>query len=417
MDHEHPEVSRCVEHASSLHERASRELGQGAVEIYVRRSDALHARFQTGRAGVACRRGSDQGTAIRASRGEGVAFAACASGTRDELPWLIDAVRSAPTADADPWAEPEAPSAQLDVDEPTPLPSDAEVEDWLTRARAAVVSSVSGRRQIREGWIDVARTVETVVTPEGAVRTRSRARASGGVDFHGHREPPVRVASRRAAELTPESWRSVVEDRGAVGEAPLATGIRGKRSLLFPPELAARVALGLAEALHRPGASTDLPVGPGWAVETLPRHPQALFGGTFDDTGAAREERRLADGRRVLAGYGGSGCLVRASYRDRPAPRVQNLVVDPVRADAGPGTLLVERLEIHPFGPSWVLEMGGREISAAGAWPRFSVRHARTSPEALVMRCVAGVGPARRSHLGVVTPALLFEDVAVGEVE
>jgi hypothetical protein len=198
-----------------------------------------------------------------------------------------------------------------------------------------------------------------------------------------------------------------------MGNAEAETVARGAHALLLTPECSARIALALARELHEAEAG-DLAVGPGWRVADEPAARDALFGADFDDLGHPTSRVELADGQRRLAVLDRPGHYRRSSFRDRPQLRPFHLVVAATPGEPAPGTLLVDRLEIHPTGEAWVLLACGRTMRAEGSWPRFSDVRIRTSPPELALRCVAGVGPPRESHLGVVTPALLFEGLSIG---
>jgi hypothetical protein len=153
-------------------------------------------------------------------------------------------------------------------------------------------------------------------------------------------------------------------------------------------------------------------VGPAWRVSDDPGDPEALFGGAFDDAMFPARRTDLADGRSMTAALPVEGRLVRGSYRDLPAPRPARVVVEESPAAPPAAFLLVNAFDLHPLGPErWMLDVDAAVVEGGRAGGRAGVRFLSTSPEALVRGCVAAVGPARESHAGVRTPALLFEGI------
>jgi hypothetical protein len=368
--------------------------------------------FEEGAPTTDVRSGDEQGLALRVRSGEATGFAATSGASEASLRWVLAACRK--IGGDGPWGEPDGAEEWIDDDGPLELPTPEALEHWLGEAREALGDSRAAPHGLRVGWVEVAMTRETLVTPRGRVRCRSRARAWSSVTprLSAGGAPAVRTAARHFRDLRPQAWRLGLEDRATSG-ADAGTVARGSHAVLFTPECSARLALALARELHE-GASGELAVGPGWRVTDDPAMRGALFGAEFDDLGHPTSSTELADGNRRLADLARPGHYRRSSFRDRPQPRPFHLVVAATPGEPAPDSLLVDRLEVHPSGEAWVLLAGGRSMRAEGSWPRFSDVRIRTSPQELALRCIAGVGPPRESHLGLVTPALLFEGLPIG---
>jgi hypothetical protein len=296
------------------------------------------------------------------------------------------------------------------------LPPLAEVTAWLDRARDAWAAGGASGPEPLELSVEVSATVESWVADGGLRASRTRTR---GWALMRLREPwagdraskPLVVARRRWQELPPGAWRSVLEDRRLADrreEPPPTAAV----PVLFNPECSAVLVLALVKALNAAGRDPGIEVGPAWRVSDDPGHPQALFGGSFDDAGFATRSTRLADGRRTVGQIEGRGHFRRPSFRDPPRSMPSQLVVqqaDQVAPDRG---VVATAVDLHPVEPHrWLLRIDGAclENGRLGAVLRPSF--VSISPEDLVRRCVATVGPPRLSHLGVETPALLFHNL------
>jgi hypothetical protein len=266
--------------------------------------------------------------------------------------------------------------------------------------------------------VEAATTVECIVADGGlaAVRTRTRAWAMARMRASDPaiRTPrPLFVADRSWARLDSGEWAELAAQRRWQSGA-LAGSRTGRMRVTFTAEAAALLVAGLVRTLHTGPGATGLPVGPGWRVVDDPLAPDALFGGSFDDAGFPTRRRILADGARGIEAADGPGSLRRPSFRDPP----QVLPFHPVLEDGpelpGDDGLLVSELAVHPLPDGrWILECDG-VLRRSGEWgPAVRGGLISTSPAVLARSCVARVGPARNSHRGVRTPALLFEGLDV----
>src|SRR6185295_15711530 len=110
----------------------------------------------------------------------------------------------------------------------------------------------------------------------------------------------------------------------------------------------------------------------------------------------------------------GPGHLRRPSYRDRPVPLPTYLVVSSSTTEAlPPRVILADGVSIHPLAPDrWILEVAAAPMEQGRPVMRSGSAFLDVSPQALVERCIGTFGPHRHSHLGVSTPALLFEGLS-----
>jgi hypothetical protein len=291
-----------------------------------------------------------------------------------------------------------------------------ELTEWLHRARETLTADGSARTDPFELCVEVAATVESWVADRGPMASRSRERAWA---LMRAREPgpgdraskPVLVAARRWGRLAPGAWREVLEDRllpDRKGQPPPGRAV----PVLFSPECSALLVHALARTLHAPGREPGIEVGPAWKVYDDPLRPEALFGGTFDDAGFATGRTRLANGNRSCAGLGRQGYLRRASYRDRPSPAPAHLTVSPTKCDMPEAGVVVTALDVHPVAPDrWVLAVEGARLERGAPGSALHAAFVSISPEDLARRCVGTIGPPRASHLGVESPALLFDRI------
>ena len=138
------------------------------------------------------------------------------------------------------------------------------------------------------------------------------------------------------------------------------------------------------------------------------------FGGEFDDAGFPTRRRILADGTQCTDSADGAGSLRRPSFRDPQRALPFQTVLEAGPEDPGQYGLLVSELAVHPLPDGrWILECDGILRRGAEWGPVVRGGLISTTPAALVRSCVARVGPARNSHRGVRTPALLFEGLEV----
>ena len=174
--------------------------------------------------------------------------------------------------------------------------------------------------------------------------------------------------------------------------------------LVFSQETSAFLAHLLARVAHGPGAGPGTAVGPGWVATA--GAPGGLYSTACDDAGFSVASRTLANGREVLASWSGPGTLRRASFRDLPESTPVGLVLTPPKLDPPKRAVWITRVEVHPAGEAWSIRLSGRRYpDGAGFRPSWK----RIRPHALLAACLGGVGPVHESHLGVVTPALVFD--------
>jgi hypothetical protein len=229
----------------------------------------------------------------------------------------------------------------------------------------------------------------------------------------GQSSRPIFVASRAWRNLDPAAWSHLAATR-RLPDSAHAGEVRHPIPVLFTPEASATVVSALARSLHITGGHAGAPVGPAWQVTDDPRAADSLFGGRFDDAGFETRRRTLADGIRIAEPLAGPGSFRRPSFRDPPRPLPSHLVLQPGGELTWDRGLVVSELAIHPFpAGDWVLECDG--TLAGKEFERLRVRGGlvRITPSALVQRCAARIGEARPSHRGIVTPALLFDDLPV----
>jgi hypothetical protein len=389
-----------------------------SVELYHRA--ALTLRVGTGRDGksVTTQRGEDEGLAMRAATREGNELAFAAS-TGSELPsfrWVLERGRSSESSVPPQAGWPtDRTEPLLDREGETGLPSVDELSGWLSRARE-VLETGPGRPQHLESWIEVAHTVESWVADGGLRASRTRTR---GWALYRTREPwagdraskRVLVAHRRWSELPPDAWRSVLEDRRLPERAPEAPPTR-KVPVLFNPECSALLVQALVRSLHSDESGRGAEVGAAWNVTDDPAGDGALFGGTFDDAGFPTRRTLLSDGRRWCGAIEGRGNYRRPSFRDRPVALPSQLVVSSGVTRPPDSCVLATALGLHVTEPDrWVLRIDGALLTDGHPGPVLRPCFASVSPVELIRRCMAAVGPARPSYLGVETPGLVFDDL------
>lgn len=398
----------------SLHRRALNLDLPNPPELYRRTSATLRVSCRgdvPGRDAVHV--GRDEGLALRVRTRPGhVAFAASSGAGESSLAWLIDRCRTSPPRllpEAELWDR--GDPLRIDRDRILRLPSPAEARGWLSEATETLGPCV-------EAWVEVATTLESWVAGEGllASRTRRRAWAFARPDGTGAGDgalPPLVVANRRWDELPRDGWARLAADRLPPGAT--ATRLPSRCAVLFAPESAAVLVQALSRVLHGDPAAEGEPVGPGWRLFDDPTDETALFGGTFDDARFPTRRVELADGRRISGSTYGPGCYRRPAFRDEPVPMPANIVVEPGPEALPRWGVLVSQLSVHPLGPlNWVLVFDGAVLDRGLPGARIRAGRISISPTELVGRCVGTYGTPEAFRQGVRTPALLFDDIALG---
>ncbi|MCP3981229.1 MAG: hypothetical protein GY716_18165 [bacterium] len=380
------------------------------VEVYLRSSET--DRVESDARGVPTRAsGDERGLVVRLRDGDAVRSAAINRQSASSLRWAWErAVASSPVYEP---AEPASVRATMrDGDARLEEPEPSRVA-WLSEARSGLERSVPAGSGwvVAEAWIETASTREVWILDGEPVaeRTRRRGWAMARLrDPGGATLPLLFTAARDWRSLSVDAWSGTLGERFEFDDA----GKPGPRvaGLLLGPEAAATVVHALARSLHASPATEGAVVGPAWRLTDDPQAPRSLYGGTFDDACFPTSRKCLADGENVVATLAGPGHYRRPSFRDPPTPQPAHLTVkaaDPPGPSHEPATppRLIHRastVSIHPVAPDrWILELPG-----SSTW-------VGVDPADLVRRCVRTFGPARRSHLGVETPALLFDGVRV----
>ncbi len=413
---------RLLDTVSSLHREASRRVRGERIELYHRSSYRVRVRHEPASAGRSVRTGSDEGLALRVIDDEGAcAFAAASGSSADTLLWLLERAResrriSIPGDEV--WAS-GVEEPLLDRETVTALPSVRRLTRWLDEALARLVETGSGRPappEIGSAWIEAGLTAETLVADGGLRASRSRRRLWAvamvrPVGLEGLPERPRSLASRTLSGLSVEAWRSRdlgLEHVGTVGEAePSAT-----LTVVFDPEAAAGLVVGLVRCVHGRGQQEGAPAGPAWQILDDPTAPGALVGGSFDDAGFPTRRVRLAGDGRVIGVLEGQGHFRRSSFRDPPAPMSTTLVVEEGPESMPAQGLLVSDLRVHVLRQDeWVLETGGAWLEG-GAPSTLAPRiFLRCKPHEMIRQCVGAIGAAVPTAATVITPHLVFEDM------
>jgi len=402
------EADRYAERLDSLYRVAS-DTAASEVELYHRASVTLRMSQRAEGESVATIGGDDDGLAVRTrSRGGKLAFAACSGMTRESLRWALDACRKSESgADvrAGRWC---GRGELLDREAIAAMPDRHELTEWVRRARPA-----SGPCPL-ELWVEVATTFESWAAKElRASRTRTRAWAFLRMPGERGAPRPAIVAARRWSDLPADGWNDILGDRYCV-DRPESAPPEGPTPVLFTPETSAIVVRALVQTLHVGESDAEIVVGPAWKVIDDPADPRALYGGTFDDAGFKTRRRRLADGKRVVGRIFGAGHGRRPSFRDRPTPGPSQIVVAPASAAPPSRAVLVSGVALHVLAPDrWVLEIDGAMLEDCRPGARLRAAFIRVDPKELVRRCFSAVGPPRTSHLGVRTPALVFDALSI----
>jgi hypothetical protein len=219
------------------------------------------------------------------------------------------------------------------------------------------------------------------------------------------------VASRHWPDLPAGAWRSVLEDRKIPERDPEPPPTR-KIPVLFNPECSAILVRALVRSLHT--GKTEVEAGAAWKVTDDPTRAGALFGGTFDDAGFPTRRTVLSDGERCRGIIKGPGHYRRPSFRDRPVALPSQLDVSATDSRPPASCVLATGVVLQVTEPDrWILRIDGALLEDGYPGPVLRTSFAPISPVELVRRCIAAVGPCRASHLGVETPALVFDDLSL----
>jgi hypothetical protein len=414
-----------LERLVDLHEASLSWHRCARLELYHRSSVTLRVTLRGDEKETFTRVGSDEGLAVRVERpGErGTFFAASAGGDAAKLRWALDhALRGRPERPGEGrgegWPSDRA-SSLVDHDPEARLPSPAELGGWLTRALEALHATARRRGaplEVERAWVEAALTVESWAAEMGmrCSRRRLRAWAMAHVREKAGAERVLPVASRSWAELPDAGWRRLAEQLG-VPRRRRRPPERGRTDLVFTPATSATLVAALARAIHLGPQETGSSVGPGWSVSDEPHHPEALFGGLFDDAGFYTAATRLAQDGEITGNLNGEGHFRRSSFRDRPESWPSWLVVE-ARPRPVPGRgLIVSDLRIHPLRPQrWTLEVTGYPLPEGLDADTRIEGYIQVAPRELLWHCAACLGPTHASALGVSTGSLLFEDIEVG---
>ncbi len=378
-----------------LLEKTSRDHGGGPVEYFHRCSRSVRVEWDRATDRVAARCGTEEGGALRwlDPRRESGGFVAASGDVVASLTACRAIGRGAPETSigAVPWN----PSAEAteDLDTPHGVPRIEELEHWLRENTPETVESA---------WIEASRSRERWTTGSA---DQERVRVRIWALWTPKNDPkPMFLAAR--------SWRDWLRqdalatwDERAPGP-PREAEWPADAKVVFSPETSASIARALVLALHRPGVEAGAPVGSGWVVRSNGEPPRGLFGALVDDAGYPVSPRILADGRHVVADWGGPGSFRRGSFRDPPASNPVCVEVDPPRIDPPRRSVWVTALALHPAADGWLAELHGREFPDGSS---FRPRWARLRPQRLIESCLGGLGSARTSHHGLGTPALVFD--------
>ena len=369
------DIESLVLDARKLWERGQSETGAPRVELYLKR--ARRRRVSRGRDSdrLTTSDSIETGCALRwvERDGSGPRHLAMVGACDAELSRAIAAATSALEADVATFAvELEVPSERFDVEPGVVEPDERDMSEGMRRAP----------------WVDgveVGRTVEVLVGPDGWIAVRTRVRSSavlcGGSRLVARRGPDVLSA-------VPEPVPSAEPRDGA---------------LHLSPPAAAAVVTRLVATAHGPSPQLGRDVGRGWVIADDPYDPRGLAGGEFDDAGFPTRRRALAQDGKIVAGIDGPGAFWRRSFRDPPCALPSTLVVDGGGAiGEGDREGMIDVCRVLPLSRrEWVLELSG-----------LRRRHVRTTPETLLLGCRSGVGVPESTADGVITPGLIFENVA-----
>jgi len=390
-----------IDSAIRLLEEMSTDHGDGPTEAFHRSSASM--RFERDSAGGAsrCRLGREEGGALRwfDPRDGTLGFAAASGDARhsfDQCRVIATRIRGKPVERC-PWNTDAAPVEDLET--AARVPEAEEILDWLRRNTPDSVDSA---------WVEIAVTTETWLNSGGNVQKRGRSRVWAAWTPRSEGAKPVFAAARTWGALSradrAEAWRDRAP--GAGHDFPWPDDAR----LVFSPETSAILAHMLVRTAHHPFVEPGTPVGPGWVLTADPtNHQAAIFGSSADDAGFSRTTRFLADGRHVIGSWGGPGTLRRGSFRDPPQPEPVNLSLEPPKIDPPRRAIWITSIDLHPAADGWTVRLQGRRYpDGAPLRPKWTRFH----PQLLLKACLGGLGPARESHVGMTTPALVFEELA-----
>jgi hypothetical protein len=374
------------------------------LELFQRRSITRRVRREREGHGSEIQHGSEAGIAVRSIDGRGrVGFAAASDridpgGSAGDLDTLVEAARVT-TCSSTVWNEDAAAQPRIDVDSIDPLPEADALDDWVGRSLTELEERGAAAGAVPvESWIEAGRTVETLVVSGGLATARVRQRVWAMARFRirgeqGDRERVLFCSGRRMDELDPA---------GDLGRALPPEPTRGVSTQIDPgmdlvvlPEPAAVL---VQAAVH---GDPGHPVGLGWRVADEPD-------GLFDDVGFASTQKLLTDGRKVVGTLGGPGTFRRPSFRDPPVSMPACLRVSGERLAQPPNAVVVAEARIHPMGAGTWLQIGGWSLVDGRVDREIRDAVVPFEPGVWVRRCAGTVGEPRRSHHGVVTPALLF---------
>lgn len=385
----------------SLHRWARARARGHELELYHRASVSLRVSRRTGSDTLASRLGQDEGLTFRSRSPAGaIGFAAIAGTDEGRMAWALEQALGSCAAEPQggvTW--PVSRSERLDDrQQDLDLPSRQELADWLEHAWQGLAECVSPMQPL-EAWVEASTIVESWCADPELRATRARTQVWALAKL---RSKPMVIAARRLRDLPYLGWAALSLDRSS-GTARRASGFSREMPVLFTPECSARLVQALVRAVHSQQGNLGRSVGAAWQVVDDPSRAAAVASRTFDDACFPTARKVLADGRQISGILEGRGHLRRPSFRDRPESWPTSLLVLAPSVELPAQCLRVSSLSLHPLqDDSWVLEVSGPAIERA---------FLRVSPQALLERCVAAHGPARESHLGVLTPALLFEGV------
>jgi len=411
------DADALVKRVTRLHQSLAREARASDLELYHRAARTIRVGVQGRHRKFTTRQGYDEGVALRATSRDwdGLSFAASSGSSATSLRWVLDRCRRPSMLLPQKWMwARDAEAMKTDRDGEPRLPPVEEVQAWLERSRDALSAGESSRPELLELSVEITATVESWVADGGLRASRTRIRSWGLMrlvePWAGDRAgKPVLIARRSWGELPEDGWRAVLEDR-RLPDLRQASAPTAALPVLFSPECSAVLVTALVKTLNASGAEKQTAVGPAWRVTDDPLHPSALFGGSFDDAGFATRRRRLADGRVAQGRIEGAGHYRRPSFRDPPQPLPSCLVVTPTDRGAPERGVVATALELHPVEPErWLLHIEGARLERGQPVAALHPSFVSISPKDLVSRCVSTVGPPRLSHLGVTTPALVFD--------
>jgi predicted Zn-dependent protease len=415
------DADALVKRVTRLHQSLAREARGSDLELYHRAARTIRVGVQGRHRNFTTQQGYDEGVALRATSRDwdGLSFAAGSGSSTASLRWVLDRCRRPSMSLPQKWMwARDAEALKTDRDGEPRLPPVEQVQAWLERSRDALSAGESSRPELLELSVEITATVESWVADGGLRASRTRSRSWGLMrlvePWAGDRAgQPVLIARRSWDDLPVDGWRTVLEDR-RLPDLPEKSAPAAAVPVLFSPECSAVLVAALVKTLNASGADRQTTVGPAWRITDDPQDPGALFGGSFDDAGFATRRRRLADGRVTHGRIEGRGHYRRPSFRDPPQSLPSNLVVTSTDRGAPQRGVVATSLELHPVEPErWLLQIEGALLERGQPVATLRPSFVSVSPADLVGRCVSSVGPPRFSHLGVKTPALVFDNLSL----